>query len=228
MFPPILRAVIFDFDDTLVNTQGFFCHQLHKTLLWMYGDDYDRKFMQTAKALYIENNPFIEIFSQTFGEDSEIILKSYREASLDEEYQARAGMLDFVKKLRDRNVILLILSNRTRLINHRLKQAGYDPDQFMIYPAENKKPHPLAYAEVITDLVNLGISAEETLIIGNHPDDYHALPDYYKTNSTFIALPTSDQSKEAFLQITGETGQNVHICNHISELSNIHGRIFQT
>lgn len=225
MCPLILKAILFDFDDTLVDTLGFFRHHLHKTLIEIFGPDYDNKYMVTAEELYNNNLPFDEIFFQTFGEDTEKFLQRYREISLNRKYQARAGMLNFVKALADQSVFLMILSNRTRLIKYRLTQAGYDPNQFRIFHAEKKKPHPLAYVEVIDNLKYLGISAKETIIIGNHPDDYDALPDDYKTESIFIALPTNDQTKEAFLKMAENNHQSIHICNHISELSKVYGRI---
>lgn len=225
---PLFKAIIFDFDDTLVDTQSFFCDHLDPTLIKLFGENYDRNDFQTAKALFIGNYPFEEVFSQTFGNDSEKVLQHYREATQDAHYQARDGMLAFVKALEKQNVILIILSNRTRLIGLRLQQAGYDPDRFIIYHPKNNKPHPSAYAEVVKDLQNQGILAADAVIIGNHPDDYHALPEDYKTNSTFIALPASDQAKEAFQHIASQSPDNIHIINHISELSKTYGRIFQT
>ena len=226
MCPAALKAVIFDFDDTLVDTYAFFCHQLHQTLIELYGPDYDHNYMVTAEMFYNQNMPFVEIFKKTFGENSGKTLRGYREKSSSAQYQAKPGMLDFVNFLVQQNIDRLILSNRTKLIKYRLTQAGFDPCQFRIFHAENKKPHPHAYAEVFKCLKHLGIKAEETIIIGNHPDDFLALPDLYKAESLFIALPINHQARKNFQKINEKAQQKIQVYNHISELSNIYGRIF--
>ncbi len=221
-----IKAAIFDFDDTLVDTQGFFFHHLHMTLVSMYGIDYHSAWMATAKKCYYENLPFEAIFNETFGESSVDIISKYRQVTADAIIEARRGMLAFVKDLAGQDLRLSILSNRTRMLTHRLKQAGYELDWFEIYQAKKWKPHFSAYDEVLQDLENEGIAAAEILIIGNHPDDYSALPEKYKMASTFIAFPIDEKAKHAFLTIIEKENQNIEIYEDITELRHHYGRIY--
>lgn len=223
MYNPIMKAAIFDFDDTLVDTEDFFFNQLHNTLEKVYGKDYDRKYLEKAKAFYHNNDPFEKIFEETFGENHIEIINKYREKAQYAAYKARPGMLAYVKTLADQNIKLFILSNRTIMIKHRLIQAGYDPGMFIIYEAEKKKPHHLAYYKVIKLLKNEGITEETTIFIGNHPDDYNALPDNYKNKSTFIAVPKNNGIKKIFLSYSENKLENIYIYDDLSELSKING-----
>lgn len=226
MKPILPKAVVFDLDDTLIESFAFFRHQLDIILKELLGPDYDPKHCEMAESFYIDNIPFEDIFHQTFGDGAEAILQKYRKTSLLAQYQAKPGMLEFVTSLSINNIVMMILSNRTNLIEHRLTQSGFDPTQFRILNNKKKKPHPLAFVEVIKTLDSLEISAKETIFIGNHPDDYHVLSDNFKLESSFFAFPYCTQHRKAFQKLAGEAHQNLYICDNISEVSKIYGRIF--
>ncbi len=197
-----LKAVIFDFDDTLVDTEAFFLRHLIKTLTETYGPDYDKNLIESAKEAWAKNLGFEDIFQATFGQEWEKILENYRADALETKYTPRAEMLEYVTQLKNEGVKLYILSNRTRMLDVRLIQAGFDPNDFQIYEAVNKKPNPLAYSEVLKDIEDQNIEKEEVLIYGNHIDDYNALPDEWK--HSFRALPKSQDMFDEFRKLYEE------------------------
>lgn len=198
------KAVIFDFDDTLVDTEAFFLSHLTKTLIKTYGEEYDKTFIDSAKEAWAQNLSFEDIFKTIFKEDGEKVLETYREDALETKYTPRTGMLEYVNQLKNENTLLYILSNRTRLLDVRLDQAGFNSKDFQIYEAVDKKPSPLAYAQVLEDIEEKEIEQDEVLIYGNHIDDYRALPKEWEHN--FIALPINQDMCDRFkgLYIEGE------------------------
>lgn len=201
-----VRAVIFDFDDTLVDTTAFFLAQL-KHAMTKSSIEYTSDFEESALTVWRKNPPFEDIFTILFKERADELLSVYREDAKDTPYNAREEMFEFVKNLKKSETLLYILSNRTNLLEYRLDQAGYDSKDFKIFetPKESKKPKPGAYTETLQEIEELGINAEEILIIGNHPDDYSALPLEYKQQ--FIAVPRDEQQIALFKDIPEYKGQ---------------------
>jgi phosphoglycolate phosphatase-like HAD superfamily hydrolase len=181
-----IRAVIFDFDDTLVNTTAFFFEHLQKTLTKLYGKEYDQKLIEKAKTLWKKNLDFEDIFKQTFSDDWEKVLSTYREDAMETKYTPKDGMVEYVAKLRADGIRLFILSNRTNMLEERLEQAGFNPKDFNIYQAVEKKPSQLAYSEVLAKLEKGKILIEKVLIYGNHEDDFEALPNKWKDQFIYV------------------------------------------
>lgn len=198
-----IKAVIFDFDDTLVDTEGFFVEHLTKTVQRIDNLDYNvDSLLDDIERTWQKNLGFEDIFKDIFKDNWELVLEKYREDALNTEYKPKLGMHEYVDALKEQGIQLYILSNRTRMLDLRLEQAGFNPEDFQAYAAVERKPSQLAYSEVIKDIQDNNIEIDEVLIFGNHPDDYNGLPDEWK--SRFIALPNNEKNHKVFLELDCE------------------------
>lgn len=188
----MIKAVIFDFDDTLVDTKRFVIEHMLRTVM-ENGGEIDQELIEDVLK---ENLPFEEIFQKLFSDKWKFYLEKYRETAPNTKYKPIEGMLEYVDLLRRNNTLLYILSNRTRMLNYRLEQAGFNPEDFEIFEAleGHKKPDQLAYTPVLKEIEKKGLNKEEVLVIGNHLDDYIALPDEWK--ECFRSVPGSDIEKD--------------------------------
>ncbi|KUK77357.1 MAG: hypothetical protein XD93_0385 [candidate division WS6 bacterium 34_10] len=197
----MIKAVVFDFDDTLVDTKGFVIEHMVRTMKEVDGE-MDEERIEMLKDVLYENLHFEEIFQRLFSENWELYLSKYRETAPKTSYKPMSGMLEFINELKEKGVKLYILSNRTRMLEDRMAQAGYVPTDFKIYSAldGHRKPDQLAYTPVLEEIERDKIERSEVLVIGNHPDDYLALPDEWKER--FRAIPDSEIQRERFVGLT--------------------------
>jgi FMN phosphatase YigB (HAD superfamily) len=197
----MIKAVVFDFDDTLVDTKGFVIEHMARTIEEVDGE-VDEMQIEMLKDVLYENLHFEEIFQRLFSENWELYLSKYRETAPMTSYKPMPGMLELVEELKEKDVKLYILSNRTRMLEDRMAQAGFVPSDFKIYSAleGHRKPDQLAYTPVLEELDRDKIEKNEVLVIGNHPDDYLALPDEWKER--FRAIPDSEIQRERFVGLT--------------------------
>lgn len=197
----MVKAVIFDFDDTLVDTKGFVLEHMGRTIESVDGK-IDEEQIESLKEILYENLHFEEIFQKLFSENWELYLSKYRETAPKTSYKAMPGMLDYVEKLKEKGIKLYVLSNRTRMLEDRMAQAGFVPQDFKIHSAleGHRKPDQLAYTPVLEEIKKDKIDMEDVLVIGNHPDDYLALPDEWK--ESFRAIPEGEIQRERFIGLT--------------------------
>src|SRR3990172_4068473 len=199
------RGIITDFDNTLVQTQKFIEEHLGKTCRKMQCNEPDPQALQNTLK---KNLPFEQIFTELFGEESgPEVLAAYREDAMDTNFTATPGALELVKAAKQKNVPVLIVSNRTNKLAERLVQAGFAPEDFskIIEPAI-KKPTQGAYTEALAELAAHKIPPQDTLIIGDSLDDYQACPPELKNN--FKAVTTGPNSGDEFFKL-GVASENV-------------------
>jgi FMN phosphatase YigB (HAD superfamily) len=169
-----IRMVVYDVDNTLVQTNGFIESTLRRVLP-EFGLVLPRDRMyDTLKR----NLAFEKIFDELFGTQGPEILVAYRKIASDLPYSSTEGAISFVEALYARGVSQVILTNRLNLLDKRLSQAGFDPGIFVakIAPTETgiKKPDPRVYEQINTLAEKERIPKSKIVSIGDHVDDYLA------------------------------------------------------
>ncbi len=210
MYIKEIKAVIFDVDNTLLATDDFVVKNIEKTVdrLNQGGFSVPQHEKDVVYKVQAKNLAFEDIFKELFpGRDNEmelweVVLENYREYAKNEKYSATAGALNAVKTLKDLGIVVGLVTNRVKMLPERLEQAGFDTTDFafMCIPPspEYKKPHPRAFEEAIVQLRAMGIEPEQTVMFGDHPDDYYS--SFYQ-NIKFAAILQGQTTRADFLKI---------------------------
>lgn len=214
----MIKTLILDFDGTLVKTKIFVRNHMLKTIKGKrkVSKDEEEDIIKKLERILGQNTPFEEIFQEMFSQEWEEYLKLYRATAMDTKYEATEGMFKFVKRMKEKGVKLYILSNRSNKLEERLKQAGYNPNDFEIYsaPEGHAKPDKESYTEVLESVKKTINQSSELLVIGDHIYDYLGLPEEYRER--FRAIPDSELQRDAFLQM--EEFPKEHLFDSVSQL----------
>ena len=192
-----IRAIIFDADNTLWETDKYVLSMIKETSCSLglnVPDDLN------IKAVQSKNLPFEDIFKELFVENGPVVLAAYRARAKEKGYSATLNGVDVVTSLYQTGKVLGIMTNRTQMIEERLSQCGYLRECFdFIYPppsAEERKPHRNAYQKAIEHLDGKGISVGEIVVVGDHLDDYVSAK---ARELYFVAVLTGLTKKEDFV-----------------------------
>ncbi|MEK7644354.1 MAG: lyase family protein [Patescibacteria group bacterium] len=204
-----IKAVIFDADNTLLATDKSVLNCLKKTVIRLneQGIAVSLPTEDKIKAAQAENLPFEDIFKKlfvgSFGEKNlwEVALIDYREYAGEEKYEATFGAVGAVKKLIAAGVVVGVVTNRKKMIAERLAQAGFAAQDFAFICSpsapEFAKPHPRVFGEALEILKSRGIYADQTVMIGDHPNDYYSA--FYQ-NINFAAVLQGRSTGEDFIK----------------------------
>jgi adenylosuccinate synthase len=219
-----VKAVIYDMDNTLVDTDGFVMNHLRRTAQAVNQDVYfpvpnDEEIRRVQKM----NLPFEEIFMELFPDPEnylseeplwQIILAKYRETAKDIPYLETFNGTSLVEELSGEGIFQGIVTNRVLMAHHRLDQAGYPEFEFICQPEskEERKPSPLSLEPALRTLFAKDIQKSEMVYVGDHPDDYLAAKG---AGVSFIAVLTGESKKEDF---TGLGLEESKVINHLGEL----------
>lgn len=222
-----IKAVIFDVDNTLLATDEFVVRNIKNTVdrLKEAGVLIDLPPLENIYAVQAKNLAFEDIFKELFlGQNNgrelwEIVLENYREYAKNEKYIATPNALEAVKTLKNLGIAVGLVTNRVKMLAERLEQAGFNTADFAfmcIPPApEYKKPHPRAFEEAIIQLRTKGIEPEQTIMFGDHPDDYYS--SFYQ-NIKFVPVLQGQTTKNDFLKIGIEDNLIIENLNNIESI----------
>lgn len=201
-----IKASIFDVDNTLIATNQFVFEHIKETVDRLQQEGVDIAMLSDEDIMRpVANNlPFEEIFVEIFQQQDEQlpeqVLAKYREYAPDKDYDCTLGAVDVVNRLKENEVTIGLVTNRTNMIEDRLKQAGFDPSDFAFIvssPDEYRKPHPKAFEPAIEWLSSEGIHTDQTVMFGDHPDDYYSA--YYQ-GIKFVGVLQGGISRSEFKQ----------------------------
>lgn len=222
-----IKAVIFDVDNTLLATDEFVVRNIKNTVdrLKEAGVLIDLPPLENIYAVQAKNLAFEDIFKELFlGQNNgrelwEVVLENYREHAKNEKYTATPNGLEAVKTLKNLGIVVGLVTNRVKMLAERLEQAGFNTADFAfmcIPPApEYKKPHPRAFEEAIIQLRTKGIEPEQTIMFGDHPDDYYS--SFYQ-NIKFVPVLQGQTTKNDFLKIGIEDSLIIENLNNIESI----------
>ncbi len=205
-----IKAVIFDVDNCLIASNDFVVKNIESTVdrLNQGGFSVPQPTKDDIYRVQTKNLPFEDNFKELFvgqingREMWEVVLAKYREYAPNEKYDPTPGALEAVKKLKELRLVVGLVTNRVRMLPERLAQAGFNTEDFafMHIPPEPefRKPHPRAFEEAIKYLENIGIRPEQTIMFGDHSDDYYS--SFYQ-NIKFVGVLQGRTTREEFHEI---------------------------
>jgi len=191
-------GIISDTDNTLIATHSFVENHIIRTCkLLKLKPPSHQKYVSYLKT----NPPFEQIFNFFFGNKrGSEVLEAYRKTAPSFKYKAVPGALGFIRKTDKLKIPMVIVTNRLRMIEDRLKQAEINPKSFEdVVSLDIPKPNKHAYDSAIDSLIKLGAKRETILFIGDHPHDYLAVPDNLKAN--FYAVLTGLNKAHEFTEL---------------------------
>ncbi len=193
------KAVIFDFDDTLVES---------RLLKWAQHKHVGKKFYNLdftddqIRQLY--GKPFNDLIKELYGEVDTLenlheAIQSVRDDFLKKVYP---GVLELMKHLLgNKTEVGIVSATNKRYLVEDLERIGFPHDKFFIIQAADEvlhhKPDPKVFSIALEKLEEKGIKKEEIVYIGDALQDLKAAQG---AGIGFIAVTTGLYSKEEFEQ----------------------------
>ncbi len=193
----LIRAVIFDVDDTLTHTfkNAIAIHQKAAEQLGLRVPDEEEFF-----ALWGKNWGTI-VATLWPGIDFANFVKKFREIRDGTRYHLIEGALETIKELKSKGIVLGIVTSKSRQsLETRSRQENLDLDQFgFTFSTEElgfSKPDGKIFSKPLQLLAEKGISTAQALYVGDLVYDYQAARD---AGLEFVAVLTGFTKKEDFL-----------------------------
>jgi phosphoglycolate phosphatase len=194
-----LKAIIFDVDDTLINTSEFAFMNMNKAakllnLKPLSKEQFLKHWGHTTEKMVSSHWPDINI--EEFNE-------AYEKVKYAGHYPAIDGAMEVLDFLKDKHYLLGILTSRTSdSLPKRFKQINISLDcfKFIQYADETDihKPNPEVFRPILEKFRKIGIKNEEILYIGDHLYDAKAaLPN----NLNFLGVLSGTTKKEDFISL---------------------------
>jgi HAD superfamily hydrolase (TIGR01549 family) len=193
----MIRAVIFDLDDTLVKTRAIKAQQ-HKAVAREFygrevtdeklGEHWGKPFDALVTSLH-DNVDTIENLRKVYAATSDRFPKEIHDDTLEmiDELTAKGIQLGIVTA-----------TNREYLLKD-LKRLGIPSERFFSLQGADEtefhKPDPRVFDTVLETLEELGISREETMYVGDALTDWYAARD---AGLQFIAVTTGSHTAKEF------------------------------
>lgn len=205
-----VKGVILDIDNTLLATNEFVLRNINKTIARLHFAGYDivTPSEEEIKSVQAKNPPFEDIFKMLFVgtiEDKaawEVVLQDYRDHVKEENYVATPGALELVNWFNREKIKIGLVTNRVKMVEERLRQAGFSVDQFFFIcqpqSPDLAKPHPKSLDLALEKFRAVGITPEELVSFGDHPDDYYSA---FYNRVEFVAVLQGLVSREEFKNI---------------------------
>ncbi|MFH1790050.1 MAG: lyase family protein [bacterium] len=199
-----VKAVLFDLDNTLLASNEFVLRNINNAINRLKSENSDIPQPKDDQIIRVlANNLLFEgIFQNLFQDKWELVIANYREFAPYENYGATDGAVHAISKLSELGIVIVAMTNRIKMIENRLKQAGFDPNEFFCIctppSSEFAKPHPRSLDDALSKLASISIYPNQIISFGDHTDDYYAS----KYNDIkFVAVLQGYTSKEDFLHV---------------------------
>lgn len=171
----MVRLVIFDFDGTLGDTRQNIIITLQRTMRIMGLEVRDEATCAATIGLTLEDS-FLKMYPDMSREDARKTVDVYRDIfyrSIEElQPELFPGVGDVVKELHSKGIILSVASSRTSpsllLFLRNMGIADYFSLVLGADNVEHHKPHPEAVERTLSEL---GVDAEEAIVVGDMPLD---------------------------------------------------------
>lgn len=197
-----IKAIIFDVDDTLINTSRANLEYLNEA-----AEKLKVKKLSWKEFLVHWGHPFDKMLNGMIelhwpGITAEEFVKTYNETAYKRNYPIIEGTRETLEFLKNKKIVLGILTSRTSdSLPKRFEQIGFDINcfKFIQYADDTKyhKPNPKVFGPILKKFNNIGIKNQEILYVGDHLYDAKAA---LGNKLNFLAVLTGTTTKEMFLE----------------------------
>lgn len=192
----MIKAVIFDLDDTLVKTSEAKYDALKYAAKKFYNLD-----LTTEQIRSHWGKPFPVFMNDLFGsvDSIEDIIHNYRSIRNDFPSLTYEGAVRTIKDISSLYVVCLLTAGTKSMVEEDLILGGFDLKLFeYIQTAEQTevhKPNPAVFKPVLAFLLSANVALTEIVYVGDSPQDEHATKG---GGIHFVALIDRTHTKEAF------------------------------
>lgn len=198
-----IKAIIFDFDETLVQTKKSAWKALKETATKHYN------FVLTDKQLNdLWGLPYMELLHQLMNrlDTPKNIKRHYENIAKQFPREAYPAAQQTVRSLMKKYVVSILSASGKDIIKHDLKELDFPTeDFFMIQTSEDTevhKPNPEVFTPILNSLKALKIDRNECIYVGDSLDDLEASK---MAGIKFIGLEQGNISKDIFEKNGGES-----------------------
>ena len=210
----MIKAVIFDFDDTLVNTFETKALALQKTARDFY--DFELS-LETIKTHW--GKPYYEMLLLLFEEvsdDLDDILKNFEQIRKEFPSQLFDNVKETIKILKEKVILGIVTSTSKPLVLRDLALIDLSPDNFLYIQTFEEtsvhKPDPHVFEPIFRKLAEEGIDKNEIIYVGDALTDFFAARD---AGLKFYGVANAITTKEKFEKASA------HVLEDIKELLTI-------
>ena len=176
-----IKAIVFDFDNTISSTNKSLYEVLSKLFKFEFG--VDLKEYEVMEVLRM-NSHLLEMFESILSLDSlesisisaNELYELFKSKYSDYDYYTEYDFKKWFCELKKIGVKIAIVSNRRFGLKERLQQLGFDLNDFIAVISQEdgfaKKPEPAMFMHVFNKLSRDGIKANQVLSIGDHVTDF--------------------------------------------------------
>ncbi|MBI96583.1 hypothetical protein CL656_05505 [bacterium] len=176
-----IKAIIFDFDNTISSTNKSLFEVLSKLFLKEFNVVLCRE--DVMKILRM-NSALVEMFESILNLKSNLQIKIsavdlyalFKTKYSDYQYYTEFAFLEWFKVLIQNKIKIAIVSNRKFGLRDRLRQLGFKNDDFIAVISRQDgfaaKPEPAMFMHVYDKLSKEGIKANQIISVGDHVTDF--------------------------------------------------------
>ena len=195
-----IKAIIFDYDDTLVRTREI----RYKTI---------KKIAQTSFNTHIEDTEIdsawglpgdsflIKLFGKHVSNDIEKLWNIYNEHCAVDPNQLHNGTADFLKEFAESLKYGILTSSSEKRVGTELSELGLSASLFIdVQTSEHSKvhkPNPIVFEPICRKFENIGINRSAILYVGDTMADFMAATGF---GLQFIGMAHTEREKTIFLR----------------------------
>ena len=191
----MIKAVIFDFDDTLVHT-----YENITDTLRVFSKREGLHFPPETLLRKHWGKTWKEFFTAVWPGIESGVLRKFSRLSRFKPLPAVRGAHEVLDVLSKKYVIGIVTGRDRDSLMHRLFHSGIDFKKFSFIIAQDEiqksKSHPAYFLPALSELEKLGIGKEEILFVGDSVYDYEIAQN---AGLSFVGVLTGPNTREEFL-----------------------------
>jgi phosphoglycolate phosphatase len=206
----MIKAIIFDYDDTLVQSL-----KIDVIALKEVARKYYKLELTDQRIKKVWGLPYKEMLKKLFGDVDSIknISDIYQEQLLKLQLKTEPFAVETIHRLSSKYILGIVTASEKEEVIRELTELGFDLDNFYIVQTEEDtkkhKPNPEVFAPIAKAFSKKGISIDEIIYVGDSLLDLEASQ---KFGIQFYAFPRGLTTKKEFKK------RNVPILSSLKEL----------